>query len=333
MTGRDGEHFREALELLDAAEVETFSAERTCVGKPKGSECWMELTSHPGCYVWNNSLNENVTVSWSGECVDGLGEGVGTLTASVGVDDIIEGTGALQEGRKRGEWVHRTPGWGEGKEFYVNGKLHGESIFRWENGREDEGRYVEGEKHGYWTVRNEDGEIVEEGHWLNGKRDGLWIIRVLNGSVHEGRYVEEKRHGHWIQRTKDGTVSEGSYVNGLKQGKWTYRRADGNVTGWDHYVEGEETGLSFKRSYSIAEEGPKVKGKKHGQWIVRMDGDGVFEEDYDAGKLQTKYGRYEICGGNDHPLQVVNHGGRYLGGEKHGLWTELNRISVYVAQG
>ena len=51
-TGRDGEFYREALELLD-------EAEQTCAGKPKGAACWLELTDNPGCYVWNRYLTSS----------------------------------------------------------------------------------------------------------------------------------------------------------------------------------------------------------------------------------------------------------------------------------
>ena len=79
IAGREGEFYGEALELLDEAETDTFSLARTCAGKPKGSACWMELTSHPGCYVWSGSLADGATASWSGECADGLAHETGTI--------------------------------------------------------------------------------------------------------------------------------------------------------------------------------------------------------------------------------------------------------------
>ena len=59
--GREGKFYREALELLEEAEQREqlqswIGDEQTCAGQPKGTECWMELTGQPGCYVWNNYL-------------------------------------------------------------------------------------------------------------------------------------------------------------------------------------------------------------------------------------------------------------------------------------
>ena len=48
MAGRDGKHYIEALELLNASEAETFNAAQTCEGKSKGSECWKELANPAG---------------------------------------------------------------------------------------------------------------------------------------------------------------------------------------------------------------------------------------------------------------------------------------------
>ena len=75
MAGRDGKHYIEALELLDAAEAETFNAAQTCEGKSKGSECWKELANQPGCHVWNDDLVPDQTVTWTGECAESLAQG------------------------------------------------------------------------------------------------------------------------------------------------------------------------------------------------------------------------------------------------------------------
>ncbi len=66
--GREGKFYREALELLEEAEqVQSwFDPEQTCSGKSKEAACWMELTSQPGCYVWNGSLSPDATLTWTG---------------------------------------------------------------------------------------------------------------------------------------------------------------------------------------------------------------------------------------------------------------------------
>ncbi len=66
MAGRDGDHYIEALELLNAAEADTFNAVQTCSGKAKGSECWKELANQPGCHVWDEYLLPEQTVTCPG---------------------------------------------------------------------------------------------------------------------------------------------------------------------------------------------------------------------------------------------------------------------------
>ena len=71
--GQDGEHYVDALRLLNSAKAagtagrETraapeqgrpagISAGQTCAGNPRTAACWMELADQPGCYVWNDYL-------------------------------------------------------------------------------------------------------------------------------------------------------------------------------------------------------------------------------------------------------------------------------------
>ena len=59
---------------------EVIKTQGTCEGLPNGSECWMELTNHPECYVWNGYLHPGETATWTGQCSGYLPEGKGTLT-------------------------------------------------------------------------------------------------------------------------------------------------------------------------------------------------------------------------------------------------------------
>ena len=66
--GREGKFYREALELLQEAErmeqlQSWFGAEKMCVGWPKGTSCWMELTGQPDCHVWNHNLQPDEIVT------------------------------------------------------------------------------------------------------------------------------------------------------------------------------------------------------------------------------------------------------------------------------
>ena len=134
----------------------------SCTGQWSGTECWMELSNAPGCYVWNGTLLPEQTVTWTGECAGDLAQGQGTLKwvwdRGRG-QETAEETGYLQAGKKRhGQWIRR----------YGNGTVH-------------EGLYAEGKRHGRWVLRRADGTVLE-GPYVEGKRHGQWIIRDKSGN-------------------------------------------------------------------------------------------------------------------------------------------------------
>lgn len=192
MAGRDGEHYHEALQLLNAAEAEMFSAEWACGGKPEGAECWKELESHPGCFVWDDHYYADQTVTWTGECKDGLASGTGNLEWVRG-DDENEHTGLLRGGKYQGDWVIRNA-----------------------EGSVAEGPMVDGKGNGQWTVRTADGDVYQ-GPFVNGEKNGQWVERHANGGSAEGPYVDDKRHGRWSVRFPDGRTETVTFVNGERQ--------------------------------------------------------------------------------------------------------------------
>ena len=120
LEGREAEHYIAALDLMNRAEFgeagpgagpaegekAAQAPEPSCDGQAEGGECWKELTSHPGCYVWNPGFVPDWTVTWSGGCAAVLASGTGTLTW---VRDGKESkySGLLRDGKKHGHWVIR----------------------------------------------------------------------------------------------------------------------------------------------------------------------------------------------------------------------------------
>ena len=124
-----------------------ISAGATCAGKSKGSACWLELDNQPGCYLWNDSLAENETATWSGACTGGLAEGAGEIfwVWSSDREHSVTATGQLQQG-----------------------KLHGRCVRRWDGGTVLEGPYVDGKAHGRFVARSVDGKVLNEVNFVNG---------------------------------------------------------------------------------------------------------------------------------------------------------------------
>ena len=216
----------------------------SCEGQAEGVECWKELASHPGCFLWDDHYYTDQTVTWSGGCSDGLASGTGTLTwVRDGKED--KHSGILQEGKWHGHWVLRFASGSVEEGLYVVGKRHGNWVGHHANGTVSEGPYVEGKRHGHWAIREANG-TVGEGPYLEGKRNGRWVLRKADGSVREGPWVDDKRHGHWVLRAPNGVVNEGPFVDNKRHGHWVLRAPNGTVS-----------------------EGPFVDDKPHGRWVIR----------------------------------------------------------------
>ena len=223
--GREGEFYREALELLEEAEqLQTwFDAEQTCAGKSHGASCWMELTGEAGCYVWNDYfVGSDETMTWTGECSGGRAQGKGTLKSIwEGVREREKLTGSLKDGKRHGRWVERNDIWVE-EGPYMEGKRHGHwvSVSASDGSVAEEGPYVEGKRHGQWVRHFPSGVFgsrpagVLEDSYVEGKRHGLSVIRFANGAVWEGAFVDYKMHGQWVEREEDGTVEYVTYEDG-----------------------------------------------------------------------------------------------------------------------
>ena len=382
-TGRKGEFYREALELLDQVEpiqtlldeyeypnqVERLIAEKDyeaalqamnkivalqkehdftlpkefrskyaqlerftqpCTGQPEGTACWMEVANQPGCYVWDDYLYTDETVTWTAECSGGLAQGEGTLTWAGSNEN--SGTGRLQDGQRHGHWVLRGEDGTVFKGPYVDGKRHGHWVLRYANGNVAEGPYVEGKQHGDWVLRYANGNVVEvtmvegkAGHWVErfadgrvdegpmveGKQHGHWVERFADGNVAEGPYVEGKKHGHWVVRFAIGGVLEGPYVEGKQHGDWLFRYANGNVVEVT-MVEGKAGNWVERFADGRVDEGPMVEGKHHGHWVLRFADGNVAEGPYVEGKKHGHWVMRLAIGG------VLE--GPYVEGKQHGHW-------------
>ncbi len=228
VAGREAESYREAVALLEDVDgiLERRDAPE-CSTEPADSGCWMELVTHPGCYVWNPNPQPDETATWTGECSAGFAQGLGTLTWT-NPEGSQDNEGTLRFGRSHGEsvirdsegWVHEGP--------YLNGKRSGRWVLKFADGAIHEGPYVDGQRNGHWVDQDADGDIGE-GPYVHGERDGHWVQTFTDGSVAEGPFRDGERNGRWILRYPDGQVEEGPYLDGEQHGRWVVRPADGET--------------------------------------------------------------------------------------------------------
>ena len=368
-TGKEGKFYNEALALLLKAEGHEVMSEEdfyndviktqgTCKELlPIGSGCWMELTNHPECYVWNGMYSEGDAVVWAGKCSGHVPDGKGTLTWYYYKDKdkdkdkdekrkYKEHTGHFQKGKEEGKWVKQTY-YSDGppevyETSYVNGKLHGLAIARpnhWVkhihaasvsvcvHGKCDD--FTSCSIHRDWSVGFES--FDENGN-------GRLVYRAPDGSVWGGSYVEGKKHGRWVLRhavDPNGVYLEdrGSYVNGKAHGHWVRYHPNGTVQAEGSYVDGKKDGQWVYRDPKGTEWGGSyVEGKKHGHWVEKRSSDRDYNFGYDyrqgkffdstgSSKSPYNYGTYPV-GEDDTYGKYVYGQGAYLDDVRNGEWVE-----------
>ena len=281
LTGREGEDYRAALEVLNEAErwlaegrVRDFNPTegRICTEVYSPESCWMELADRLGCYLWNPSPRENVTVTWSSGCSNGLAQGDGQVDWFQNDELIQTWRTRLQGGRADGPFFQRSgDGRLEAQGRHVNGEASGHWRLFYEDHDNDlvreEGPYVDGERHGTWTESYEDrddGLVRAVGPWVDGEYHGTWVLHYANGNQGGGPYVNGERHGIWtfFYEGRDDNVvrSMGPYVNGEEHGIWTGYDASGIVVGTLRYENGREVGVTLPSDGTLEVSGRTSSG-------------------------------------------------------------------------
>ena len=120
-----------------------------CTGRASSEGCWMEISNHPGCYLWNPFPQDDETVAWSGECSEGLAQGRGETTWYE--NDVVSETdiGPRLGGKSEGFWIISYP-----------------------DGTRSEGTFADGQSHGIWTYFDENGSELGTQRFENGRRVG-----------------------------------------------------------------------------------------------------------------------------------------------------------------
>ena len=192
--------------------------------------CWIELSDQTGCYVqlpashaiwgvFSPGRDCPETLTWTGECVEGLAEGTGTLEWTVDMSSLMwKHTGHLQAGKYHGEWKEdhtfgSSAGYYVGRGSYVEGVRHGQWHKHYSKGFFEKGPYVAGKKHGHWIEGGDDrhphiGVERSEGWYVEGEKHGLWRITTTRTKNFDYEELEEP----------EITQREVRYVNGQAGG-------------------------------------------------------------------------------------------------------------------
>jgi hypothetical protein len=142
------------------------------------------------CSLFSADAMPGDTVSWTGTCVDGYAEGLGTATFT-------------HEGQTQSFTAN-----------FVHGVIpDGHVITRWGKGWSYDGETVGGRFNGPGILTT-DGSDRFDGHWNNGKMTGFGVLLRANGERYVGDWKDDKPNGSGEFRHADGSLLSGEFVDG-----------------------------------------------------------------------------------------------------------------------
>jgi hypothetical protein len=142
------------------------------------------------CLLYSAGAGPGDTVQWTGECVDGYAEGLGTATFT-------------HDGQTQSFTASFTHG------VIPDGHI----ITRWGQGWSYDGDTVAGRFNGAGILTTNTSDRFE-GLWTDGKMNGFGVLRKADGERYAGDWKDDKPNGSGELRKADGTVLDGVFVDG-----------------------------------------------------------------------------------------------------------------------
>jgi hypothetical protein len=143
------------------------------------------------CALFGTDAGPGDTVSWTGPCVDGYAEGLGTAT-----------------------FTHD----GQAQSFtaiFVHGAIpDGHVITRWGQGWSYDGETVGGRFNGTGILTTDTSDRFD-GQWSDGKMNGFGVLLRANGERYAGDWKNDRPYGSGELRHADGSLLTGTFVGAL----------------------------------------------------------------------------------------------------------------------
>jgi hypothetical protein len=154
---------------------------------PEGAWLTDEKTQ---CSLFSAGAGPGDTVTWTGDCVEGYAQGLGTATFT-------------HDGQTQSFTADFTRG------VIPDGHV----ISRWGQGWSYDGEQVKGVFNGAGILTTDTSDRFE-GQWSDGKMNGFGVLRRANGEIYSGDWKDDKPNGEGALRQADGTLIKGTFVDG-----------------------------------------------------------------------------------------------------------------------
>jgi len=142
------------------------------------------------CSLFSAGAGPGDTVQWTGACVGGYAEGLGTATFS-------------HDGQTQSFTA-----------YFVRGVIpDGHVITRWGKGWSYDGETVGGRFNGPGILTTDSSDRFD-GHWNDGKMNGFGVLLRANGERYFGDWKDDKPNGRGALRHPDGSEVNGDFIDG-----------------------------------------------------------------------------------------------------------------------
>ena len=160
--------------------------------------------------------------TYTGELVDGVPDGQGTLTFTSGAKYV----GEFKAGKIHGKGTWTNPDGSGYVGEYRDGKTHGQGSLTFADGRKYVGKFKDDKKHGQGVFIWPDGTKYD-GEFQADQIHGQGALTFADGRKYVGEFQANQFHGQGTLTLLDGSKFDGEWKNDVPYGQGTMTFADG----------------------------------------------------------------------------------------------------------
>lgn len=205
---------------------------------------------------------------------------------------------------------------------------NGYNVLYFDNGeKSSEGTMRDGKPDGYWKTYYKTGVLKSEGNRREFLLDSVWKFYNEEGKiVNEITYVDNKKNGVSQKYNKDGVVVAAEiYVDNKRAGFSKYFYDTGELKKMIHFENDKESGVG----YEYAKDGRVISEQEYSFGYIRKN-EKVNRYDRQDRKTGLWKEYYEPLDGEEFTQYITRLEGRYIEGEKDGIFREYKRDGSLV---
>ncbi|MBG6200901.1 hypothetical protein IWQ48_002030 [Labrenzia sp. EL_13] len=212
--------------------------------KHRATEPRWHAAENRDCKVWNAYPMAQETMTYTGDCINGIASGKGRIEWSyvrLNVRGMETYEGGMRNGKSHGQGVFV---WIDGTRYeggFLMGDFSGQGVFEFKNGNSYKGGFKENMFHGTGVFLFANGNHYE-GDFREDMFNGIGVFNFARGNHYEGGFKDDLFDGHGVLSLGNGDRYEGEFQRGLFHGQGFFSWANGN-SHEGQYREGKPHGF------------------------------------------------------------------------------------------